>query len=264
MKSLLKKILILTIAFTAYTNVASADLLTNLQAYYKLDEASGNASDSSGNGYTLTNNGTLPYAAALINNGGSYDATAKFLNLDSNLGVTNNDSPISISFWFKLKSEPASGSFYQFIYWTIRNGANENQYAIYYYLSGGVYHLITPGGDSTGALGTTNWYHVVFTYDGTNQTTYINGTQTSNLVASAQGGAGSSVSYIELGRYRDGNDNILSRYPNAYIDEVGLWSRTLTSGEVTSLYNGGAGLAYPLTVSTVLNWLSNFFMFGDW
>jgi hypothetical protein len=31
------------------------------------------------------------------------------------------------------------------------------------------------------------------------------------------------------------------------IDEIGVWSRALTSGEVTQLYNSGAGLQYPFT-----------------
>jgi hypothetical protein len=39
------------------TATANNGLLTNLYAYYKLDEASGNALDASGNGRTLTNYG---------------------------------------------------------------------------------------------------------------------------------------------------------------------------------------------------------------
>ena len=29
------------------------------------------------------------------------------------------------------------------------------------------------------------------------------------------------------------------------VDELGLWNRVLTSGEMTNLWNGGAGLTYP-------------------
>lgn len=35
------------------------------------------------------------------------------------------------------------------------------------------------------------------------------------------------------------------------IDEVGLWGRALTSGERTTLYNAGAGLAYPFSGGAV-------------
>ena len=36
---------------------------------------------------------------------------------------------------------------------------------------------------------------------------------------------------------------------NCYIDEVGIWSRTLTSTEVSDLYNSGSGLQYPFSSS---------------
>lgn len=39
------------------------------------------------------------------------------------------------------------------------------------------------------------------------------------------------------------------------IDEVGIWSRALSSSEITELYNGGAWLQYPFTTT---QW--NFFM----
>jgi hypothetical protein len=42
-----------------------------------------------------------------------------------------------------------------------------------------------------------------------------------------------------LGTY-DGSTNNW----NGQIDEVGYWKRVLTSGERTSLYGGGSGLAY--------------------
>jgi len=42
------------------------------------------------------------------------------------------------------------------------------------------------------------------------------------------------------------------------IDEVGIWHRYLSDGEVESLYNGGAGTTYPFTVQggSDLDWLS--------
>jgi hypothetical protein len=42
------------------------------------------------------------------------------------------------------------------------------------------------------------------------------------------------------------------------IDEVGIWSRVLTSTEVTQLYNGGAGLQYPFTNGNNRNFLMFF------
>jgi hypothetical protein len=40
------------------------------------------------------------------------------------------------------------------------------------------------------------------------------------------------------------DNNESTRYLLGRIDEVGIWSRALTQAEVTTLYNGGAGLLY--------------------
>lgn len=39
--------------------------------------------------------------------------------------------------------------------------------------------------------------------------------------------------------------NNIAAFFNGAIDELGFWGRTLTAGEVTSLYNGGAGKTHP-------------------
>lgn len=53
-----------------------------------------------------------------------------------------------------------------------------------------------------------------------------------------------------------------NRHMNGDIDEIGIWSRIITSGEVTSLYNSGAGLAYPFTGGGATNNSSMFFVFA--
>ncbi len=73
-------------------------------AYWKLDEASGNASDATGNGNTMTNNGSTGFTSALINNGadfGSGNTTKSFYDA-SNLGYTNN--AFAVSLWVKMNA----------------------------------------------------------------------------------------------------------------------------------------------------------------
>ena len=43
---------------------------------------------------------------------------------------------------------------------------------------------------------------------------------------------------FELGDYNSGSEF------DGLIDECGIWSRVLTAGEITDLYNSGAGLPY--------------------
>jgi hypothetical protein len=47
-----------------------------LVGYWKMDESSGNALDSSGNGYTLTNNGSTPYVGGKFGNGIDLESTS--------------------------------------------------------------------------------------------------------------------------------------------------------------------------------------------
>ncbi len=71
-------------------------LLSNgLTGYWRLDETSGNASDSSGNGLTLTNNGTTTYVLGKYANGSEHvPASSQYLST-----ATTINSVKSVSFW---------------------------------------------------------------------------------------------------------------------------------------------------------------------
>jgi len=58
---------------------------------------------------------------------------------------------------------------------------------------------------------------------------------------------------------QDGTNNFLigaihggGDYMDGLVDEVGIWNKVLTSGEITDLYNSGSGLAYPFGEGGVL------------
>lgn len=66
-----------------------------LAGYWKLDESSGNAADSSGNSLTLTNNGTTPFAA------GKYGNAADFTPASSHYfsTATSVSDVKTVEFW---------------------------------------------------------------------------------------------------------------------------------------------------------------------
>ena len=84
------------------------------KAYYKLDESSGNAADATGNGYTLTNNGTTTYTTGKINNGGDFGASnsTKSFSIDSAtpLGLTTTDisTAFSVACWMNQTTSVAT------------------------------------------------------------------------------------------------------------------------------------------------------------
>ncbi len=70
-------------------------LTDGLVGYWPMDETSGDASDSSGNDRTLTNNGTTTYVAGKYGNGSEHvPASSQYFNASSTI-----DSVKSISFW---------------------------------------------------------------------------------------------------------------------------------------------------------------------
>jgi hypothetical protein len=87
----------------------------------------------------------------------------------------------------------------------------------------------------------TDWHHIVVTQTGTDAPIfYIDGSLSNTNTSSGGDGSKPTAQGTAIGRggTYDGN------YWNGAIDEVGIWSRALTSGEVMRLYNSGSGLSY--------------------
>lgn len=219
-------------------------LLSNLNGYWKLDESSGNASDSSGFGNTLTNNNTVTYSAGIINNGANFGTpnTNRNLTVASTLGITTGS--YSFNCWVKMLTEITTGV-QGFL--ALNDGTNHLLSFFEYQFNSGTRRVIINRRkqgvsdnivSSNITLGTTVFHQLAATYDGATLTLYVDGTSVGTLATSGVGtGGGADNFYI-------GSEDANS-FARAIVDEVGVWSRALTSGEITSLYNGGAGLSYP-------------------
>lgn len=84
-------------------------LRTNLVSYWRLDESSGNAADSTASANTLTN-ASVTYSAGILNNGAVFAAasSADLSHADNaSLSIIGN---ISFSCWVKMSSQPALNS----------------------------------------------------------------------------------------------------------------------------------------------------------
>lgn len=231
-------------------------LTDSLAAYYKLDETSGNASDSVGS-ITLTNYGSTPYTTGLINNGadGETGTVDNQLLNTTQCPVTyaQTTSGFTISLWLKPNQtldgtdrgfgglNPSNGTLARYI--QMRYFASSNTLQVRIGTSAGN-TLFNTGINPTNGV----WYHYVCTYDGSTLKTYVNDSNTSTDSFSIATGYGSSANLVSCmgGTGGLGSDNV-----GAVIDEYGFWSRALTSTEISELYNGGAGLAYPFAGAAV-------------
>ncbi|MCX6354457.1 MAG: hypothetical protein NTZ78_06085 [Candidatus Aureabacteria bacterium] len=84
--------------------------------------------------------------------------------------------------------------------------------------------------------GTNEWYHVVAIRDESSISIWVDG-----ILTHVDDTHGMQFSNQPI---KFGDSNVGESYPaNAIIDEVGLWNRTLSSTEITQLYNSGNGLA---------------------
>ena len=100
-----------------------------------------------------------------------------------------------------------------------------------------------------------SWHHVVVTHEhNTVKRMYVDG----SLVATSTnaGSIGNNGSSMQIG----GNPNAAGRSWDGNIDDVAIWDRVITTDEIASIYNGGAGasiaslsnVAVPEPSSTLL------------
>lgn len=216
-------------------------LTNNLVAYYKLD---GNSNDSVG-----SNNGTdtsITYSTGKISNAAFFNATTDKIICGDTPFDFERTQAFSISLWIKINStsvnrfpitkQEASGNYRGFSLWhTTTNVLN--------------FALVSTGTNkceiqSPTITDTTNWMHVVVTYDGSSSTNgmaiWVNNSEQSKGVVSNN----LTTSILNDVQLEIGNRNAAFNFDGG-IDEIGVWSRNINSTEISQLYNGGNGLPYP-------------------
>jgi hypothetical protein len=217
-------------------------LLTNLLAYFKFDEASGNALDAHGDSELVQLSGTIASTTGKINNARDFEAgdTEFFQDWDT-LGIFG-DEDFTIACWIHAESIPASvmdvcGNLSANDGWKLsKKSTNEIEFTVGY--TSGTAQVAT---DSQ--ISASTWYFIAGKHDAANNqiAVYINGTE---KTASHSLGLTEAPLPIRVGR--SGSSN----YWDGLIDELGIWDRVLSESELDVLYNGGAGLPYPLGSGT--------------
>lgn len=232
-------------------------LTTGLISYWNFQEASGKRYDLVGSNH-LTDYNTVTSATGIQGNGADFETTnSEYLEISdasqSGLDITTD---FSISVWVKLETLPStSGEAYVFASkynWTIGQRSYHFQLnaddtlTCAFYSPAVKYANETSNSAAVSAGDVGNWVHFVATVDISAQDIklYKNGTLVSSTLN--QNGAFTilnSTAPFTVGTYHGGYASTESM--DGVLDELGIWSRALTSTEVSDLYNSGAGL--PLT-----------------
>jgi hypothetical protein len=224
------------------------NLVNNLAVYWKLNEASGDASDSIGSLY-LSDNNSVGSTTGKIGNGRSFNGSTQYLSHASNSTLETGDIDFTIAAWVKLNTFKSSsivakdtntGRDYTLDYDT--GGFN----CFRWYLNGGLGGM--PAISATGTFSTGVWYHIVAWHDSVNNLIGMSINNGNPQTASTSGLAPNANSGTEFrigARQYPGNED----YTDGVIDEVGFWkNRVLSAQDRSDLYNLGSGLGYPFTI----------------
>jgi hypothetical protein len=206
-------------------------LKTNLVSYWKMDEASGNRADSHGS-FTLTDNNTVLAGTGIINNGADFESSAsEYFSWTADAAFL--PAAMSISCWIKKESNTGLNAIFS-------KEASGVGYVLY--TNGSTLSMTFQGIDTLShgtSISTATWYHVVFTWDGTNGKIYLNNGSPATTATFTS--LNSSTAAQAIGNRSAG---VSTGYFDGIIDEVAFWSRAISAAEVAEIYNGGAGLAY--------------------
>ena len=210
-------------------------------AHYTLNESAGtNASDISGNNRhgTLTNMEDVDWVAGKMGNALSFDGSNEYVDL-GNIADFDRYDPFSVSVWIKTSTaskmimarHSGTRGWFLFlsstgqVFWALTNAYGTNQ------LSQKSINSVTDDG----------WHHIVVTYNGNGENVsglevYVDnvdeeGATTETLTDTFSVGVNARIAAWNSGLYFNG-----------LIDDARIFNSTLSSSEVTTLYNGGNGL----------------------
>lgn len=219
----------------------------NLVSYYRLE---GNANDEVG-----INNGTI--TGATSTSSGKFEGAYNFSGVTQSINVSDSNTldltNLTISAWVKTDSLGALRTI-------VAKGETTSSKSLPYalMLSSGNLLYGTIGNtisykDLTGvtALTTNTWYHVAMTVNNTDMTLYLNGvsdkTTTKTVVP-----FNSANQLVIGGIFKTG----VLYFWNGTIDEVKIYNRSLSTTEISALYNQGDKYINTTKTSPIATWTS--------
>ena len=227
-------------------------LLTNLVAYYKLDETSGTTVIDSANTHTGTSANCTVNQTGIINKAYSFNGSSSWIDVTTNPNDFNFLGDFSVAAWVNFSStnvlrivekETPSGA------GNVNFGliiVSKKAYAFLDVVGGAGSGSVTGGAD----INNSAWHYLVMTRSGTTLTLYVDGSSV-GTPATVGSNAINNTTDLYIG---------VAPGPIQYfaglIDEVGLWSRALSSAEVLALYNSGNGLSFSFGNSNFLTFFS--------
>ena len=228
----------------------SASLNSGLRSYYSFDDASGVVVRDNVTGrFNLSVTGSPTFRAGIRGTGLNFTGANGDYAITSNTYFTN-DTNFSFSVWYKgFAPNPAYNALFSsrhssdgsgfglitippHINWNIRTKADFGVYSFPAFNDSTFHH-----------------YVVTYNYNTNNYSSYYDGVLINTTIYTTKNAVETDNKFWVGGTYAWASS---SGSPKGTIDELGVWNRTITYAEVTSLYNGGLGVSYLEEDLTIL------------
>jgi hypothetical protein len=231
---------------------AHADITSNLAGKWTFDTAdttwsASTTADTSGNGNTgsLTNfAGSANTIAGPINQGLSFDGVNDYVNFGTTNSFNFTSSDFTLSLWYKgadinlndmlVSRGTYNGAGYQ-IYFSQASSGQATQITVV--LHSGNNQVTQSNANLLNGV----WYHLVFVRFPTQMKIFVNAVELGYLAHPTITNPTSYIGSLLLGQDNAGGSN-----PSMSLDDVRIYSRALTTTDITQLYN----LGYTPTVTT--------------
>jgi hypothetical protein len=225
---------------------AGTPLLTSLVAYYDL----ANVNDASGNGNTLTNNGTVTFGAggkpgncATINSA----LATQNLSAPTSASLLGADVDLTLIAWWNPSNLSDAAIVGKFL-----TTGNQREYLLSY--EGSRFRFAVSGngtattavvGNTFGAASLATWYMAVGRHDAAANTIAITVYAATAPTGSADSAAHTTGIFGGTADFRISGLSGLTYGSRGQIDSVGLWrGKRLSDAELLWLYNAGSGRDY--------------------
>lgn len=234
----------LSLTMPAHAQNCGAPTTDGLVGYWTLDEASGTFADSSGNGFTGTQNGGVGYGAAgVVGDAASFDGNDDFITTSTS--ATLDPAVVTACAWVNRTGEGSDENWQEVIgngnfqnYGWNLNLEPEATNATFFVNRSGARDSATVAIETT--LG---WHHYCGVFDGTYAHVYVDGKLGGTSVATSLADSTRAFQISESG------DGLGDNGVDGNIDEVRVYNRVLTPEEIGQLYSYGMGKEGVLTFS---------------
>ena len=227
----------------------------NLVAWYNFDETTGtnviDVKDYDNNG---TNTNVTINQIGKVNKAYSFNGSNStvYSNNESDFDfLTANNASFTFSFWAKYGNITAYSAFFtktnnnstDGISFRVDNGSGTGStgWVLLMYTGVPTPHNRLLFYESNSGTNDNQWHHFAGTCANNDCNIYIDGNKRTHTTSHLGSYSGVNNSY----NLNIGSINNAGSFFSGLIDEIGFFNRTLTSTEITELYNSGVGITYP-------------------